>query len=76
MSRADWTDRSRALQGAAGPEHRAFMDQAKGQLLIVLLNRLGGSVDLPVTEVDDTGKFNLLLSVNDGEIHLETARKQ
>lgn len=35
-----WTAKSKALQSIASPDHRAFMDQAKRQLLIVLVNRL------------------------------------
>lgn len=74
--RNKWTGKAQALQSLASPDHRAFMDQVKGQLLIVLVNRLGGAVDLPIPEVDGTGDFNLALSVIDGIIHLETQRKQ
>lgn len=76
MSARKWTKKSQALQSIVSPDTREFIDQVKGQLLIVLLNRLGGSIDLPVPEVDGTGAFNLMLSVNDGQIHLETRRKQ
>lgn len=37
----------------------------KGQLLIAFLNRLGGSLTIPVDEVDGTGAFNLLMGADD-----------
>ncbi len=70
-----WRDKSEALQMLASPDHRAFLEQVKNQLLIVLLNRLGGTVDLPVEEVDGTGRFTVALAVNDGVITLESRRK-
>lgn len=49
------TDAARALGGSAA--HAQLIDDMKDQLLIVLLNRLGGTVDIPVSEVDGTGSF-------------------
>jgi len=46
------------------PEHAALIDDLKDQLLIVLIKRLGGSVTLPVAEVDDTGQDMLAMSVD------------
>jgi hypothetical protein len=43
------------------PELAALMPLLKDQLLIVLVKRLGGSVTLPVAEVDDTGQDLLAL---------------
>lgn len=39
--------------------HAAALDAMKLQLLIVLVNRLGGKIDIPVQEIDDTGKYLL-----------------
>lgn len=44
--------------------HQQAIESMKSQLLIVLINRLGGTVDIPVAEVDGTGKFNLAFSVD------------
>ena len=46
------------------PEHAQAMDEMKEQLLIVLINRLGGNVKIPVTEIDDTGGYILKFSIN------------
>lgn len=46
------------------PEHRAMIEQMKNQLLIVLINRLGGSTEIPVSEIDGTGKFNLTMKLD------------
>lgn len=40
---------------ADAPEHVAVLENMKEQLLIVFLKRLGGSVSIPVAEIDDTG---------------------
>jgi hypothetical protein len=34
-----------------------MLEAMKGQMLIVLVNRLGGQVEIPVAEVDGTGAF-------------------
>lgn len=42
----------------ASPEHADLidsLDNMRDQLLIVFLKRLGGSVSIPVAEMDDTG---------------------
>ena len=70
-----WRDKSEGLQMLASPDTRRFLDQVKGQLLIVLLKRLGGDVTLPITEVDDTGRDMLALQVVDGAIRLVIQRK-
>lgn len=61
---------------ADSPEHAAAIDDMKDQLLIVLFNRLGGSVDIPVAEVDGTGRFVCLMNLSDGVFHFETRPKQ
>ena len=70
-----WRDKAEDLQMLADPDTRRFLDQVKGQLLIVLLKRLGGDVTLPITEVDDTGRDMLALQVVDGAIRLVIQRK-
>jgi hypothetical protein len=58
------------------PEHAQVLDDFKDQLLIALVRRLGGVVDMPVAEVDDTGSVTLALSVNDRTFHFEVRKKQ
>lgn len=41
-----------------------LLEAMKGQLLIVLVNRLGGKVDIPVSEVDATGRFLMSMVVD------------
>lgn len=41
-----------------------LLDAMKGDLLITLVNRLGGEVRIPVSEVDGAGKFGLNLQVD------------
>lgn len=43
--------------------HKEVLDQFKDQLLIVLIKRLGGTISIPVTEVDDTGRDVLSFSI-------------
>lgn len=45
-------------------EHQQVIEAMKSQLLIVLINRLGGNVDLPVAEIDGTGKYNLAMRLD------------
>jgi hypothetical protein len=47
------------------PEHAAVLDDFKDQLMIVLLNRLGSSVDIPVSEADAMSGFIVSMSVHD-----------
>jgi hypothetical protein len=60
------------------PEHAAAIDNLKDQLLLVLVDRLGGSVDIPVTEIDAAGGFIMSMSVDPTTrmFHLELQRKQ
>ena len=59
------------------PEHAALLDDFKDQLLIVFLKRLGGSIDIPVREVDDTGGDLFAFSVDPvkKEFHFEVRKK-
>jgi len=62
---------------AVAPEHAAAVDDFKDQLLLVLIKRLGGTVDIPVAEVDGMGRHVLMLSIVDGHtFHFELRDKQ
>ena len=50
---------------ADAPEHTAVLDNFKDQLILVLIRRLGGRVDIPISECDDTGGLLLAMSVQD-----------
>lgn len=58
------------------PLHAAVLDDFKDQLLLVFLRRLGGAVDIPVSEIDDTSGLLGAFSVNDGVFHFELRKKQ
>lgn len=45
-------------------DHMMAMEAMKSQLLIVLVNRLGGAVEIPVHEIDGTGKFNMTMRLD------------
>jgi hypothetical protein len=65
------------LAGEVAPEHAALIDDLKDQLLIVFLRRLGGSLDVPINEVDDTGGLLLAFSVSpEAGFHFELRKKQ
>lgn len=46
-------------------EAQQRIEAMKSQLLIAFVNRLGGSLTIPVDEVDGTGAFNLLMGADD-----------
>lgn len=60
------------------PEHAALMDNFKDQLLLVLIDRLGGDLTIPVAEVDATGNMLLSMSLDPvkQEFHFVLGRKQ
>lgn len=59
------------------PELTAALDDMKDQLLIVLLNRLGGTVQIPVIEVDGTGAFICEMSIDQvGRVFTFEVRKK
>ena len=62
------------LAALTNPEHAKLLAAMKEQLLIVFLKRLGGKVDIPIAEVDDTGHDNLAMSLRDGVFHFEILR--
>lgn len=55
-----------------------LIEAMKGQLLIVFVNRLGGKIEIPVSEVDGTGDWMLGMTVDvpNGRFTFETRRKQ
>jgi len=64
-SREAFIERNRALQAlAADPVAREMIDVMKAQLLIVLINRLGGDLTIPVAAIDATGPWLLDMSVD------------
>jgi len=61
----------------SAPDHAQLIDDLKDQLLIVLIKRLGGNVQIPVAEIDDTGQDLLALKVSpDRVVHLVLSKKQ
>lgn len=44
--------------------HKQAIDAMKDQVLIVLINRLGGQVELPVTEIDATDGLGLAMRLD------------
>jgi len=58
------------------PEHAEAIDNHKDQLLIVFLKRLGGKVQIPVAEVDDTGGSLMMMQVVNGVFTFGIEKKQ
>lgn len=56
--------RDAAAQSMAHPAARGALEVMKRQLLIVLVARLGGEIEIPVSEIDATDDRNLALSVD------------
>lgn len=54
-----------AARAAGATVHADVMDNFKDQLLLVLIRRLGGKVEIPVAECDDTGGLVLNMAVKD-----------
>lgn len=52
------------LARADAPIHAQVLDDLKDQLLIAFVRRLGGKVEMPVAEVDDTGRNVMLFSID------------
>ena len=64
------------LARPGAPEHAEILDNFKDQLLIVLVKRLGGSITIPISEVDDTGSdiLSMSLDTEDG-FYFEVSKK-
>lgn len=48
---------------SSNPEGVKALDDLKEQLIIVLVKRLGGAVDVSLKEMDDTGSDNLMMGL-------------
>jgi hypothetical protein len=46
-------------------DHMMAIEAMKSQLLIVLVNRLGGETEIPVAEIDGTGRFNMTMHLDE-----------
>ena len=44
--------------------HADAIEAMKNQLIIVLINRLGGKVKIPVAEIDGTGQYLLTMRLD------------
>jgi len=55
--------------------HQQVIDAMKTQLLIVLVNRLGGRCDIPATEIDGIGPFDLEMAVVDDVFWFKVVKK-
>lgn len=63
------------VQAAADQDARALIEVMKGQLLIVLVERLGGEVRVPIAEVDGTGGHLLSMRVEGTDFVFVAERK-
>jgi hypothetical protein len=54
------------------------MNLVRNQFLIVLANRLGGTIDIPVSEVDATGDFIMNVEIDQVQrvFKIRTEKKQ
>ena len=64
------------LAKAENPELVAALEDFKDQLFIVMLNRLGGKVSIPVSEADDTGGYLVAMNIDQGIFNFEVRKKQ
>lgn len=53
---------------------RSLVD-LKDSVTIVLLNRLGGTISIPMCEIDETGKYLVELSIIDEIFHFQVREK-
>ena len=67
-----------AARAAGATLHADVIDNLKDQLLLVLIDRLGGDIKIPVAEVDDTGGKLLNMSIDPvkREFHFTLGHKQ
>ena len=56
--------------------HQQAIEAMKDQLIIALVRRLGGKVEIPATEIDATGGVNLWMAGNDGVFTFEVREKR
>lgn len=69
-----------AMARMLGPEHAAHADAIEAmlqQLLIALVRRAGGTLAIPVQEIDDTGGHVLAFRIDENRVfHFEVQQKQ
>lgn len=67
-----------AARAAGATIHADVIDNLKDQLLLVLIERLGGDITIPVAEVDNTGGklLNMSIDPKKREFHFTMGRKQ
>lgn len=60
------------------PLHAAVLDDFKDQFIIALVKRLGRNVDIPIQEIDETGRYVLMMRVDQERrtFHFELREKQ
>ena len=63
------------LARAEAPEHAKALDDMKDQLILVLIQRLGGDVTIPVEEIDNTGGVTLLMGVTGQSLRFKIGAK-
>lgn len=63
------------LARALAPEHAQAIDNMKDQLLLVLIARLGGKVEIPVEEIDGTGGKVLSMALEGRTFRFELGHK-
>lgn len=56
--------------------HSVAIEAMKNQLLIVLIKRLGGKIEIPVAEVDGTGGDLLLMEATEARTFRFEVRKK
>lgn len=70
------SDKKMKSQNDLDNETRIQLDRFKDQLLIVLIKRLGGVVDIPIAESNDTGQDILLMESDPvNGFHFEIQKK-
>lgn len=73
-ARAEMRNRIEAAYGDGAHGEMAMM--ISPQLCIALLKRLGGEIQMPVSELDDTGQDLMLMSIEDaGTFTFKVERK-
>ncbi len=73
---ADKTTTTMAELAAKSPEAAAGIRRMNEQLLIVFVKRAGGTVTIPVAEVDDTGGDVLIMELVGRNFVFKAGRKQ
>lgn len=73
---ADKTTTTMAELAAKSPDAAAAIRRMNEQLLIVFVKRAGGTVTIPVAEVDDTGGDVLIMELIGRNFVFKAGRKQ